>query len=51
MPFIGVQLYGLLGGDYRGFLAFNAVVLGLRIAATALFVLRYLRGRRAVQAA
>ena len=51
MPFLGVQLYGLLGGDYRGFLVFNAVVLALRIVAVALFTMRYLRGRKGAQAA
>lgn len=45
MPFIGVQFYQLLGGDYRGFLAFNAVVFVLRVAAVVLFTSRYLRGR------
>ena len=51
MPFLGVQLYGLLGGDYRGYLVFNAVVLALRIVAVALFTMRYLRGRKEAQAA
>lgn len=47
MPYLGVQLYGLLGGDYNALIAFNAIVLALRCTSTLLFIGRYLRSRKA----
>lgn len=50
MPYLGVQLYGLLGSNYGAMLAFNSIVLTLRCTALAIFIIRYLRSRKSAQA-
>lgn len=49
MPYLGVQLYGLLGSNYSAMLAFNSIVLTLRCTALAIFIIRYLRSRKSAQ--
>lgn len=46
MPYLGVQLYTLLGADYRALLLFNATVLALRLVALLLLAGRYRLLRR-----
>lgn len=49
MPYLGVQLYGLLGSNYGAMLAFNTIVLALRCTALAIFIIRYLHSRKGAQ--
>ena len=43
MPFLGVQLYNALGANFNAFIAFNVIVLILRLISQGIFIVRYLR--------
>ena len=51
MPFLGVQLYNALGADFSAFIAFNFIVLGLRLISQGIFIARYLHSVKKAKAA